>query len=66
MANRKRINNDLQNIAQKTIEQQEHTKNRGEVRFSGRVGSSYSTCDIRRVILATNPVIRHVCRTDGL
>jgi hypothetical protein len=66
MANRKGTNNDLQNIAQKTIEQQEHTKNRGEVGFSGRVSSSYSTFGIRRVILVTNPVIRHVCRTDGL
>jgi hypothetical protein len=37
MANKKRTNNDLQNIAQKTIEQQEHTKNWGEVGFSGRV-----------------------------
>ena len=35
------------------------TKNRGELRCSGRVGSSCSTSDTRRVNLVTNPVISH-------
>jgi len=30
----------------------------GELMFSGRVGSSFSTSDIRRVNLVTNPVIK--------
>jgi ribosomal protein L32 len=35
------------------------TKNRGELRYSGRIDSSCSTSDTRRVTLATNPVINH-------
>jgi hypothetical protein len=35
------------------------TKNRTELRCSGRVGSSCSTSDTRCVTLATNPVISH-------
>ena len=34
-------------------------KTRGELRCSGRVGSSCSTSDTRRVNLVTNPVISH-------
>jgi len=35
------------------------TKNRGELRCSGRVSSSCSTSNTRRVNLVTHPVIRH-------
>jgi hypothetical protein len=35
------------------------TKNRGERRCSGRVSSSCSTSDTRRVNLVINPVISH-------
>ena len=34
-------------------------KNRGELRCSGRVGSTCSTSDTRRVNLVTNPVTSH-------
>jgi hypothetical protein len=34
-------------------------KSEGELRCSGRVGSSCSTSDIRRVNLVTTPVISH-------
>ena len=47
-------------------------KTGGELRFSGRVSSSCSTSDTRRVNLVTNPVISHkrgedwaVLRTSG-
>jgi hypothetical protein len=36
----------------------------GEPRCSGRVSSSCSTSDTRRVNLVTNPVIRHERRKD--
>jgi hypothetical protein len=53
MAKRKRTNNDLQNITQKTKEvralQTKSLKTGGELRCLGRVCSSCSTCDIRRV-----------------
>ena len=35
------------------------TENGGELRFSGRVGSSCSTCGTRRVNLVANPMISH-------
>jgi hypothetical protein len=58
MAKRKRTNNDLQNITHKTKDQVRRTplKTRGEVRWSGRVGSSCSTSGTHRVNLVTNPV----------
>jgi hypothetical protein len=34
-------------------------KNRDELRYSGRVGSSYPTSDACHVTLVTNPVISH-------
>ena len=34
-------------------------KSGGERRFPGKVGSSCSTSDIRRVNIVTNPVITH-------
>jgi hypothetical protein len=34
-------------------------KTGGELRCPGRVSSTCSTCDIRRIILVTNPVICH-------
>ena len=52
MAKRKRTNNDLQNITQKPKEVRTlrtSLKTDGEPRCSGRVCSSCSTCDIRRV-----------------
>jgi len=36
----------------------------GELRCSGRVNSSCSTSDTRRVNLFTNPVIHHECAKD--
>ena len=63
MANKKdkRSNNDLQNTTQKTKDRGTRTqlKTRGEHMFSGTVSSSCSTSDIRRVTLATQPVISH-------
>jgi len=35
------------------------TKHRGELRYSGRIRSSCSTSDTRRVNIVTNPVINH-------
>jgi hypothetical protein len=40
------------------------TRTEGELRCSGRVSSSCSTSDTRRVNLVTNPVISHECRMD--
>ena len=53
----KRTNNDLQNIHK--IKDRVTTILGGDVRCSGRVGSSCSTSDTRRVNLVTNPVINH-------
>jgi len=39
-------------------------QNGGEIRCSGRIGSSCSTSDTRRVNLVTNPVISHVWGKD--
>jgi len=57
----KRSNNDLQNTTQKTKDRGTRTqlKTGGEHMFSGTVSSSCSTSDIRRVTLATQPVISH-------
>ena len=40
------------------------TKNRGEFRCSGRVGSSFATSDIRRVTMAINSEMNHECAKD--
>jgi len=63
----KRTNNDLQNIHIKL-----KLKTGGELRCSGRVGSSCSTNGTRRVNLVTNSVVnrewgkdREVCTTSG-
>ena len=70
----KRTNKDLQNITHKTKDRVTRTplKTGVELRCSGRVGSSCSTSDVRRVNLVTNPVISHewgkgreVCTTSG-
>ena len=57
----KRINNDLQTITQKTKDRVTQTSliTVGELRCSGRVSSSCSTSEARRVNLVTNPVISH-------
>ena len=57
----KRTNNNLQNITQKTKDRVTRTplKSGGGLGCSGRVISSCSTSDIRRVNLVTNPVISH-------
>ena len=51
MTKRKRTNNDLQNTTQKTKDRVTQTplKTGGELRCSGRVSSSCSTSDTRRV-----------------
>jgi hypothetical protein len=56
-----RKNNDLQNITQKTKDRATGTplKTGDELLFSGREGSSCSTCVTDRVTLVTNPVISH-------
>jgi len=56
----KRTNNDPQNIAHKTTDRVTRTpvKIGGELRCSGRVSSSCSTCGTR-VTLVTNPVLSH-------
>jgi len=61
MAKRKSTNNDLQNITHKTKDRVTRTplNTRGELRCSGRVGSSCSTSGTRRVTLITNVVISH-------
>ena len=59
--NNKRTINDLQNTAQKTEDQATRTplKPLGELRGSGRVGSSSSNSDTRCVTLVTKSVISH-------
>ena len=52
----KRTNNDQQNIHRVT---RTPLKTGGELRFSGRVGSSCLTSNTRCVNLVTNPVISH-------
>ena len=56
-----RTNNDLQNTTQKTEDPVTGIplKIGGELGCSGRVGTSCSTSDTRRVNLVTNPVISH-------
>ena len=53
MVKRKRTNNDLQNTTQKTKDRviRIPLKTRGELMWSGRVGSSCYTCSIHRVTL---------------
>jgi hypothetical protein len=41
------------------IDEHKLKKNRDELRYSGRVGSSYPTSDACHVTLVTNPVISH-------
>ena len=62
-----------QNLIHKTTKHTHKTKDRvtriplktgGELRCSGRVSSSSSTSDTRRVNLVTNPVISHERRKD--
>ena len=57
----KRINSDLQNTTHKTKDRETRTRQttRGELRCSGRVGSSCSTRGIRRINIVTNPVINY-------
>ena len=57
----KRTNYDLQNTTQKTKDRATgiHLNTGGEHRCSGRVSSSYSTSDNRRVNIVTNQVIIH-------
>jgi hypothetical protein len=57
----KRTNNDLQNTTHKTKDRVTRTplKTGGELRCSGRVGSSCFTSGISRVNLVTNTVISH-------
>jgi hypothetical protein len=52
---------DKQDITQKTKDRVTRTplKTNGELGCSGRVSSSYSTSDTRRLTLITNPVINH-------
>ena len=59
--NRKKTNNDLQNITHKTKDRVTRTKLKtvNELRCSGRVSSSCSTSGTHRVTLVTNPVISH-------
>ena len=62
MAKRKRRNNDLQNLSQKTKDRVTRTplKTRGELRCCGWVISSCSTSGTRRVTLVTHPVFSGV------
>ena len=57
MAKRKRTNNDLQNSTHKSKDRVTRTplKTGGELRCSGRVGSSSSPSGTRPVNLVTNP-----------
>ena len=52
---------DLQNITHKTKDRETRTplKPEGELRCSGRVGSSWSKSGTRRVTLVANPVVIH-------
>ena len=54
----KRNKQDLQNTAQKTNDEAARITLTSE-EYSSRVSSSYSTSAIRRVSLATNPVVNH-------
>jgi hypothetical protein len=60
MAKRKRTNNDLQNITQKTKDRATHArqieKNGGELRSFRRVSSSFSTCGTCCVNLIIPPL----------
>ena len=65
----KRTKNDLQNIhffTYKTTDRvtRNPLKTGGELRSSGRVSSSCSISDTRRVNLVTNPVISHEREKD--
>jgi hypothetical protein len=55
--NKKRTNNNLQNITQKTNDHATRNplKTAYELRSSGRVSSSCSICDTRRVTLVAKP-----------
>jgi hypothetical protein len=57
----KRINSDLQNTTHKTKDRETRTRQttRGELRCSGRVGSSCSTSGTCNVTLVTNLVTSH-------
>ena len=61
MAKRKRTNNNLQNITQKTKYRATKIslKTGGELRCSGRVRNFCSTCGTQSVTLVTNPVISY-------
>ena len=63
---KKKTNNDLQNTTQKTKEraQRASLKIEGELICSGKVNSSYSISDTRRVTPVTKPVIIHECGKD--
>jgi len=58
MVKRKRTNNDIKNITQKTKDRAKRTpqKTGGELSCSGRESSSCSTSDTRRVAPVTNTV----------
>jgi hypothetical protein len=58
MAKGKGTNNDLQNITQKTKDRATRTplNIRRELKCSGKVGSSCSTCDTRRVNFVASSV----------
>ena len=62
----KRTNNDLHNIAHKIKDRatRSPTKNGGELKCSGRVGSSCSTSGTRRFTRVTIRVISHECGKD--
>jgi hypothetical protein len=57
----KSTHNDLQNNTHKTKDRVTRTplSTEGELRRSGRVGSSCSTSDTHRVTLVTNPVMSY-------
>jgi hypothetical protein len=55
----KRTNNDLQSFKNSRSSNTNPIKNLGELRCSGRVSSSCSISDTRRVTLITDPVISH-------
>ena len=57
----KRTNNDLQNMH---IKLKTRLKTGGQIRCSGRIGSSCFTSGTRRVNLVTIPVISHECGKD--
>ena len=64
MAKRKKLQKDKQRSKKHTYKTKDRVtrtplKTGGELRCSGRVSSSCSTSDTRRVNLVTNPVISH-------